>query len=119
MAVDKVLHNYKTPLSVSYISSSKGIKIKSFKNFGVLINDVEGVVKSLGFENQSGYYLSNDKSGVIWKKPTWLEIDAPSSFTRLNTASITLPSSYRRITISQNAPQSYDGADGDIWLTFL
>lgn len=119
MAVDKVLHNYRTPLRTSYMTSTRGITVQSFDKVGVLTSDSEGVVKNLDFENQSNYYLSNDGVNVIWKKPTWLEITAPSPILRLSGATITLPSEYRRITISQNSPQSYDGAEGDIWLTFL
>lgn len=119
MAVDKVLHNYRTPLRTSYMTSARGITVESFNKVGVLTSNSAGVVSNLDFENQSNYYLSNDGANVVWKKPTWLEITAPSPTTRLSGASITLPSEYRRITISQNSPQSYDGAEGDIWLTFL
>jgi hypothetical protein len=119
MAVDKVLHNYRTPLRTSYLTSARGITVDSFDKVGVLISNSAGVLSNLNFENQSNYYLSNDGTNVVWKKPTWLETAAPSPTTRLSGASITLPSEYRRITISQNSPQSYDGAEGDIWLTFL
>ena len=119
MALDKILHNYRTPLRTSYLTSARGIAVESFDKVGVLTSNSAGVLSNLDFENQSNYYLSNDGTNVVWKKPTWLETAAPSPIKRLPGASITLPSEYRRITISQSSPQSYDGAEGDIWLTFL
>jgi len=119
MSADKILHNFNTPLRASYLVSKRGLSVSDFIKDGVIINSSDGTLTSLDFENKNSYYLSNDGEGVIWKKPTWLEIDAPSPTNRLDLAIITLPSAYRRITISQASPQNTVGDEGDIWLTFL
>jgi hypothetical protein len=119
MSLDKVSHNYRTPLKASYIVANNGISVSDFMKQGVIINKSNGSFDSVTIENKSSYYLTNDGTSILWKKPTWLEIDAPSDTTKTGTTVFTYPSAYRRITISQAAPSSFSGYDGDVWLTFV
>ncbi len=119
MSVDKVLHNYRTPLRASLIVSKQGLTVQDFMKAGVVINSDEGKLSSLDIENKKSYYLTNDGSSVLWKEPPWLEVDAPSPTAKNPGSVITYPSEYRRITISESAPLSFQGSEGDVWLTFI
>lgn len=119
MSLDKISHNYRTPLRVSYVIANNGISVAEFMKQGVIVNSANGSLDSIPIENKSAYYLTNDGSSILWKKPTWLEIDAPSDTTKTGTTVVTYPSAYRRVTISQASPASFNGYDGDIWLTFV
>jgi hypothetical protein len=119
MSTDKVLHNFKTPIRVSSVDSQEPFKIRSFTKPGVIINNGSGVSNSLIIENKQSYYLTNDGESVIWKQPTWLETasQSPSLINTVNGIG-TMPSAFRRITISQSAPTSFDGLDGDVWFIY-
>jgi hypothetical protein len=119
MSLDKISHNYRTPLKASYIVAKNGVSVSDFMKQGVIVNKSNGSFESVAIENKDSYYLTNDGTSILWKKPTWLEIDAPSDTTRTGTTVFTYPSAYRRITISQAAPSSFSGYDGDVWLTFV
>jgi hypothetical protein len=119
MSVDKVLHNYRTPLRASLIVSKQGLTVQDFIKSGVIINSDSGKLQSLDIENKKSYYLTNDGETVLWKQPPWLEIDAPSPTQKNVGEIITYPSEYRRITVSESAPQSFQGSEGDIWMTFI
>jgi len=119
MSLDKISHNYRTPLRVSYVIANNGISVSEFMKQGVIVNSPNGSFSSIPIENKSSYYLTNDGTSILWKEPTWLETDAPSDTTRTGTTVFTYPSAYRRITISQSAPSSFSGYDGDVWLTFV
>jgi hypothetical protein len=119
MSLDKIYHNYRTPFKASYLIANNGISVSDFMKQGVIVNSSNGSFESISIENKPSYYLTNDGTSILWKKPTWLEIDAPSNTTKTGTTVFTYPSSYRRITISQASPASFEGYDGDIWLTFV
>lgn len=119
MSVDKVLHNYRTPLRASLIVSKQGLTVQDFMKAGVVINSDAGQLQSLDIENKKSYYLTNDGETVLWKQPPWLETKAPSPTTKNAGSVITYPSEYRRITISESSPLSFQGAEGDVWLTFI
>jgi hypothetical protein len=119
MSVDKVLHNYRTPFRASLIISKQGMTIQDFLGTGVVVNSPEGKLENLPIENKKFYYLTNDGSNIIWKAPTWLETTTPSPTQKNPGDIITYPSEYRRITVSESAPQSFQGSEGDVWLTFI
>ncbi len=119
MSVDKVLHNYRTPLRASLIISKQGMTIQDFMKTGVVINTPEGKLVNLDIESKKSYYLTNDGDNILWKEPPWLEVDSPSPTAKSPGEIITYPSEYRRITISESAPQSFQGSEGDIWMTFI
>lgn len=119
MSVDKILHNYRTPFRASLIISKQGMTIQDFLDTGVVINNADGKLENLPIENKKSYYLTNDGTNVLWKSPPWLETDAPSPTQKNPGEIITYPSEYRRITISESAPQSFQGSEGDVWLTFI
>jgi|694.fasta_scaffold03288_11 hypothetical protein len=123
MSADKIIHSFKTPLRTSSITSQEPFKILSFESPGVVINDASGLTNSLSISsNNSGYYLTNNGLTVEWKQPTWLDISSASStivsaVDKANSIN-TLVSAFRRTTISQRAPLSTDGLDGDIWFVY-
>jgi len=123
MSADKIIHSFKTPLRTSSITSQEPFKILSFESPGVVINDASGLTNSLSISsNNSGYYLTNNGLAVEWKQPTWLDISSASStivsaVDKANSIN-TLVSAFRRTTISQRAPLSTDGLDGDIWFVY-
>lgn len=119
MSVDKILHNYRTPLKASLVVSQHGLTINDFLKAGVIVNGSDGKIDTIPIENKTSYYLTNNGTSIEWKSPPWLEIDAPSSITHTQNPFIKYPSAYRRITISQTAPQPFDGAEGDVWFTFV
>jgi hypothetical protein len=119
MSVDKVLHNYRTPFRASLVVSKQGLTVQDFIKTGVVVNSDSGKLQSLDIENKQSYYLTNDGETVLWKQPPWLEINAPSPKIKNTGAIITYPSEYRRITISESSPLSFQGSEGDVWLTFI
>jgi hypothetical protein len=119
MSVDKILHNYKTPLRVSMLISKQGMTVQDFIKTGIVVNGPDGKISNLPIENNNSYFLTNDGNSVVWKKPTWLETGAPSPTEHTTGGVITYPSEFRRVTISQSAPLSFNGSEGDIWLTFI
>jgi hypothetical protein len=123
LANDKLLHNYKTPLRVSRLTSRDPIKILEFENAGVVVNLDGGVTDSLTIDaSTSNYFISNDGKDIFWKQPPWVDINAqsPTSTNPTDAALgiLTFESGFRRISISQRRPISSDGLDGDIWFVY-
>lgn len=123
MANDKLLHNYKTPLRVSRLTSRDPIKILEFENTGVIINLDGGVTDSLTVSpSTQNYFISNDGKDIFWKEPPWVDINSQSpTLTNPVDAAlgiITFQSGFRRVSISQRKPISSDGLDGDVWFVY-
>lgn len=123
MSNDKLLHNYKTPLRVSRLTSRDPIKILDFQDSGVIINLDGGVTDSLTVSpSTSNYFISNDGKDIFWKEPPWVDINSQSPTTINETDAAlnitTFQSGFRRISISQRRPISSDGLDGDIWFVY-